>query len=267
MLKGNLASRLSFDESRQTLVPEGVHSTVLIESSLASDRFGNRMGYFQEKDAAAKTDLLISREGEEFLKAHESALESLVAGLHDPALEETDTATNKYLDLGAGIKIAGFMRGGQSMLYMVKIDEEYYILKTKLNRADGLDVSQSYINEMLQTQSVEVDLKVELERFEVVMPRVLFATQQMMFRKFEVGTRSGTLGSWNIKKRNEFTDIVSQYVKAQGEQNSSLWQNVQADVIGSNFPGTYAFKNDAFIAREDGEMVWVDPFVYRKELD
>lgn len=235
------------------------------------DRFGNRffsspdLGYIDRKGDAVKAGMLVSPEGVNFLRTNQGILNKLDAGLTSPKLKETDTAHDDYLDLGDGVKMAGFAAGGQSMLYMVKVGDEYYILKTKLNRKDGLDASQPYINEMLEIQSMGADLKDELAKFSVVMPECLFASGQMMLRKYEAGQRFIYVNNWSHQEEEAFSQLVRGYIKGEIEKRNPLWENVKADLVGSRFPGSYEFKADNFIKREDGKLVWFDPFVYREK--
>lgn len=225
------------------------------------DRFGNRV--FQSKDRSyedrekneTRSALLVSREGEQFIKENPGILTALSKGLaeHGPRIEGRDCITpEEPIDLGNGCTLRYLAEGGQSVVYTLDVPGRRYIVKVHLPYSS---VHQPYINEVLQSQSIEHDRAHELQTLGVALPKFLFASGQMMCVEYvpnEASLPEDFVGTYYAA-----ATAAEDYIAAQKQQDNALWNNVSVDkVSGGKIPASN------FRRREDGTIVWIDPVAY-----
>jgi len=239
----------------------------------ARDRFSNRIfsspnfAYRDREGEKVKAALLVSLEGEEFIRANKDVLNDIDKGLSFmQRLSLADkNGKQRRIDLGTGRSLSYLTSGGQSDVYLLETQTGRYVVKIlKPNRARDTDASQPYINEMLQVQSIKTDLKGQLDRLGVEMPTFLFASgvvsctefvDGVIPERFEVSPVSGSL-----------KDIVRRYADEKRKTNS-LWKKIAADITTPAGNNKDILKTDNFIKRKkDGKLVWVDPLYYSSSM-
>ncbi|MBP6884080.1 MAG: hypothetical protein KBC06_02515 [Candidatus Pacebacteria bacterium] len=221
------------------------------------DRFGNRIFYspelaYDDRDGQrTKAALLVSKEGEEFIKTNKGILKDIAQGL---ATIETSgkVQPERRADLSQGRTLDFITQGGQSRFYMLKVDGKKYAIKTHHTpRVELLD--QPYINEMLQTQSMAVDLKEKLAALKVRFSTFLFASGQVSCTLYEEGHRPDENASATLAA---LVDIAEEYTFERSED--PLWHNINIDGLDLSFSTDTDGRN--FKQKPDGSLVWVDPF-------
>lgn len=257
------------------------HFIPLIEQkAVKRDRFGNRMisstskAYYDREGVETKASMLISPDGEKFIKKNNGILNDIDEGLKKLNWETNDTT--RIVELGSGrrmgyLKAVGYfsgkprqIRGGsQSEIYLLEVDSEKFLIK-KTTTDNRQKVNQPYINEMLQSQALATDLKSEFDEVRAEMPKFLFATGQVACRKFEEGTEI---------EYNEFDSgiqklapKITQYIKEQQQKGVTLWNNIKQDIYTSFPPhSTIIPQLNSWIKKADGKFVCIDPFFYDKK--
>ena len=236
------------------------------ESEQNRDRFGNRLflsenlAYLDRHENPTKAGILISGEGEDFLKKHSGILKKL-----DSCLADVDAKDFYSVAIGDEIELKRYDHGGQSNVYLLSCGEEKCIIKTHRPEREtdsfdddertGVRIDQPYLNEMLQTQSFAKDLVDELRKLHVQMPVFLFASGQVSCTKFYLDSYQ-RIEENERQNLRELWDIAQSYIFEQQHQGNHLWEGVELDN-----PSNYRIADRNFIKTEDGTLVWIDPFV------
>lgn len=233
------------------------------------DRFGNYL--YVSKDLAyldgtgdkVKAGILISPEGGKFIKQHPGVLKEIDSALSNLEDADGNNILGQSINLGNDGTLETKVGGGQSNFYILTVDREKYAIKTHvpddLGHVDGLymnmNVYQPYINEMLQTQSLAMDLKSELSSLGVKMSTFLFASGQVSCSRYEVDERN--YNALNEKKLENLMEVAEKYLLKEKSKKNQLWDHVQIDL--NSYMIRKALKN--FRTKKDGTMVWIDPFI------
>lgn len=247
------------------------------ERSTPRDRFGNCVytspikSYKDREFNETKAAMLVSREGEEFIRQNPGILNDIDLGLTQiTSMDQSDSPLQTGAEVELGRQENGAKKrtikklftghqGNQSLVYLLEIGSEKYVIKKHTSKNDsGVKLTQPYINEMLQTQSLAADLQTELAAARVEMPTYIFATGQVSCAKFVEGIPPTEKQLENTLQG--FLASVTNYI---ADQQSDLWSCIHTDAkVFLTTPATVRYKTDNFIQRADGSMVWVDPVFY-----
>jgi hypothetical protein len=235
------------------------------ESGGQRDRFGNRiitsqkMAYKDREGNETRAGLLVSIEGERFIKENKGILDDIDRGLRE--LKFGAEGSPEKLDLGNGRVLEFLGVGGQSNIFILEINSKKFLVKKRSSREGFIRPEQPYVNEMLQTQSLATDLKQEFEGLGVELPTFLFASGQIAVREFVEGEMPRLREYEKLGQTLEPT--VSDYIEKQKNENNMLWNNVNLDMF-VYLPGRklYDLNNDNWIKKQDGKLVSIDPFAY-----
>ena len=231
------------------------------------DRFGNRiftsndLAYRDREGDQVKAALLVSQEGERFIKNHPGILNKIGEAICKWGEHVKDGRIGNQLQIDLDTKLTYLGGGSQSHAHLLQIGNEYIVVKTRSARADLIDrtgLTQPYINEMLQTQSIAKDLKIGLAEIGIGFPRFLFASGQVSCVRFEQGHEPSEKRINKVK--NDLFNLIENYIKRRREND--LWKNIYADMVafGTNKP-----RVDDIIEKNDGGLVFIDPFIYQTE--
>jgi len=240
------------------------------EGTTPRDRFGNRIfssankSYFDRQGHETKAAMLVSSNGEAFIKKNPGILNDIDRGINELtyALKPDSLwKTIEEIDLGRERKMKKLPngQGGQSLVYLLEVGDEKYVVKKKVSqRRESESVSQPYINEMLQTQAIEHDLQRELHEAGIEMPTYQFASGQVSCAEFVEGLYPSE--EYLHKKIADLLPKIESYISG---QEAPLWKNIQLDAKYTDVaPRTIMYKTDNFIQKKDRTIVWIDPFLY-----
>jgi len=232
------------------------------------DRFGNRL--FTSRDLAypdgsgerVKAGLLISSEGENFIKRQRGILKDISWGLSQ--IETPGKGTpERFIDLGGGRTLEAITTGGQSNFYILSVNGEKYAIKTHAPPRKGHEeIHQPYVNEMLQSQTVALDLARDLAALKIRMPDFLFASGQVSCSRYEADTgRQEVHMADLLDKLNNLEALMLPYIVKREDSGDPLWRNADVD-IPTRLEDRMATVVQNFRIRSNGTLVWIDPFVY-----
>lgn len=89
------------------------------------------------------------------------------------------------------------------------------------------------------------------------LPEYILATPFMSLTKLEEGDHPSVDKVKNLKIRTE--DEINAAIAKLTRYNPTLWKGIKPDYYaGSNFEP----RNENFIQRDDGTLIWVDPFYF-----
>ena len=137
-------------------------------AKIPRDRFGNRViasqasSYFDREGTETKAGLLMSIEGEEFIKSNRGILSDIDKGVHTIIQGEKEGSSGSSVNLDHGGNLTVFSPDTspkQSKHFILDLKGEKYLVKIK-NREqnyDDSDITQPFVNEMLQGQSIGTD--------------------------------------------------------------------------------------------------------------
>lgn len=228
------------------------------------DRFGNRifsssdLAYLDRGGDKVKAGLLVSPEGQSFIESHKGILHDIEYGLSQ--LESLNRSiVDRGEELGNGRYLEKIIKSGQSNVYLLTLGGEKYIIKTHRDkRPDKKEFYQPYINEMLQTQSIALDLKKGLEVLGVKMATFLFASGQVSCVLYEEDSKNYPEISEDRLKRLIY--VSEHYVTDERKKENPLWENTfidnQTHILDIVSP------DGNFRKKPDGTLVWIDPFMY-----
>ncbi len=155
------------------------------------DRFGNRVfssrknAYFDREGNENRSILLVSPDGQDLLRSTPGILKTLEQFLahSGPRLEQHRVIIDKeaHTILEGRGRIEYLAGGNQSLVYRVDIDDRSFVLKIHLPHSN---VHQPYVNEMLELQSFGTDCAHDLSSLGVALPRVFFATNDVILEEF-----------------------------------------------------------------------------------
>jgi len=260
-----------FELFRDTNAPIKHFSPVDLSDGYPRDRFGNRvissgsrLAYLDREGDAIRATLLVSREGEDFLRGNKGILRAMEQVIIDNEISDKKGNKSKAVspDLGGEkyLKRHYEKDGSQSKIYVFEAGKKKIVVKkTQTESIDdfGPPVIQPYFNEMLQVQSIDSDLGNELAKLGIFMPTFLFATGQVCGVKFENGNHPNP-GA--IKDRVlAVLNIVKKYIESQNSAERPLWDNVWVD-------GHKSIKPLNLIERKDKSLVWIDPLMYEAPI-
>jgi len=271
------------------------------EGEIPRDRFGNRVftstfnlppnpsdldrrlyansnkAYLDRQGEETKAAILVSLEGEEFLRDNSGILNDLDSGL----LRLTQGEQTRYEPIilahgGILTELDTTGRGSLSNIYVLETKNgRKYIIKAHRNPDWRDRPSQTYINEMLQTQAIATDLKSEFDYANMELPTFLFASGFISCTEYVEGERptydelSRLFNSTRIdysrpkgqRRVSSVNRIVLNYILS--NRDNPLWNNIYPDSHGRSMFGSSAINRDNFIKRfTDGRIVWIDPFAY-----
>ena len=227
------------------------------------DRFGNRIinshdkAYFDKVGNETKVALLISPEGEAFIKNNKGILNDIDRGLEELHGEIEE---KRKINFGNGRRMELLKIGGQSQVFVLFVGTEKCIVTKKTPYVKDNDISQPYINEMLQCQTLAEDLKQELDKIGAIMPTFLFASGQMACRKYEDG-RELKRGEFD-KEIQQLVPVINEYLQNFQKNGSVLWKNIKPDMFWQFRPNEPFHPNDHWFKREDGKYACIDPFFF-----
>jgi len=228
------------------------------------DRFGNRMliskdlAYLDRSNDKVKAGILISPEGEKFIKQNPGIIKKIDSALS--FFETHGKYREEIVDLDDGVTIEIGKGGNQSEFYILTAGGERYAIKTNAL----FWVHQPYINEMLQSQSLATDLKDALSELKVRMSTFLFASGQVFCTRYEENVKNYDEETEERLERVDRLELaVSAYVVRKKSEHDPLWENIEVDIPYTNFQRQETIRRN-FMLQPDGVMVWIDPFFYNE---
>ena len=235
------------------------------------DRFGNRLitsptiGFFNRKDEESKAALLISTEGEIFIKNHKGILKEIEEAIN----QFKQNLQLKNLKLSQGE--IEFVLEHNSDIYKITLQDGEYILKVPTDRS-GIrpgyenyfeDVSQPYINEMLQLQEFDEEFGPELDKLGIEINAILFASNSVSLSRFIPGKHPERKNLLPIL--NSLTPEIEKFIHEREKKNIPLWENIHQDLDRKKPKEAESYPaRDNFIERPDESLVIIDAFAYKK---
>lgn len=272
-------------------------------SKIQRDQFGNRVfaskeQAFENKEGQlSKAALLVSEAGEQFIKGYPGILRDINNGLialeevekqeyqkerdsvYSPQFYERKRRSSSWLELGDGRSMAKYAEGNQSAVYALRLPKptgagegyDFYILKTHLypnktapESIKEMSVDQTYKDEMLQTQSLIKARQAEYESIGITLPEYLFASSEMSCVK-ATPAETRTVPNMDARIYTALT-IAQDFIKKEKQAGNALWNNVYVDDLHKRegLSSAYLLPRGNFSPRQDGTLVWIDPFKYQK---
>jgi hypothetical protein len=240
------------------------------DSGSGRDRFGNRiftsnLGYLDRENHPVKAAILVSKEGEKFITDNIGILNAIDFGLRT-LMTEGQSYSEKVIDLGKGREMKMLKdpkNNGNNLVYLLTVGGEKYVIKVKKTKIpDGIDrddVSQPFINEMLQAQETHDELGDKLQKMNVQMPKFLFASGQVSCVEFVEGNHLTGKEIEELIFDTETGKTLLEYVESKRHTGGSLWKDIHPDIVER---GGIRLRKNNFIKRSDGSIVFIDPFYY-----
>ncbi len=233
------------------------------------DRFGNRvfsseLSYRDADRRDVKSALLVSRQGEDFIRQNPGILSDLDRGMNALVSEmktmkfkffgasklEIDLAKNRHLSLLGG--------GNQSQVFVLEVSNKKFAIKTPVSlSAKYAMYSQPYINEMLQIQTIQESLGPELEKANVYLPEPFFASGHISCTNYVDGD-TGIMDSKTRERVVGACDKVLNFVETKRRSGDPLWKNVDVDWIGGDRPPLIN------MIQRGEKIFWVDPVFHNE---
>ena len=222
-----------------------------------TDTYGNvflpalgDIAYLDRQGRHIKPGLLISPEGQAFMRSNRGVLKAL-----DEALETFKPASPKMI-LSAGVTLEPLGIGSQSCVFLLETRGSGGRYVVKIPNPDSPEkVDQPYAYEMLQTQQISKDLLRMMRIRALSLSRFLLASGQVAITRFEEGVKPNRL---EIEERaRPLKEAMDSYISFQNKMGNSLWENIKTDLEDRG-----VLRLDNFKSKPDGEIVWVDPFYY-----
>lgn len=230
-----------------------------VDPNTGRDSFGNRiirsqsLAYHDREGNATKAALLITPEGEAFIKSHAGILDQLDHALREigPRIENgTYRVGRTPVELKPGYTLRYLDGGGQSEVFKLETPTGPYIIKVHVSYSQ---LHQPYVNEVLQMQTLAQDKKEEFSQLGVTFPRILFASGQVLCE--ELVPEAVDLTD-DFAATNYATAVVAEdYIAEKHARKDALWNNIHVDKVHKKtvLPlGNYR-------RRMDGSLVWIDP--------
>lgn len=226
------------------------------------DRYGNRIfssrnlpgllgrlrrpGYLDSEGHKTRAALLVSVEGERLIRENPGILNGI-----DEGLTKLQSGV-EVVELGENQTLKSFSRGAQSFVSLLEIGNRKWVIKTRRKKSDN--VSQPFINEMLQIQALQKDLGPELAKINVELPTYLFASGQMLCRSFAEGTHPSVNDADFTEKWGMLNDLIRDYVEKRLIERDHLWSGIILDFLTVD-----GFrKTNNFIKKPDGILACID---------
>lgn len=171
----------------------------------------------------------------------------------------------KIVNIGKNRTLRTVTSGRQSNFYILTIGEEEYAIKTHVssdNFGSEPDAHQPYINEMLQTQSIAIDLSSQLDSLKVKMSTFLFASGQVSCTRYEQNEGNYSK-EFDISRLADLFTTVANYILMKRYNEDPLWHGVDLDLPMERGRLMLTFLRN-FRTKADGTLVWIDPFIYSR---
>jgi hypothetical protein len=155
------------------------------------------------------------------------------------------------------VQVTPYSKGDQSYVYLMEFHAsgKQYIIK---ERVPSSLISQSYMHEMFQTQTMEQELTKELGLLGVRLQHFLFATKSLCCVEFVEGEAS-TWGNFDVKRAFTLQNIVVDYLRNKRINGSNIWWHIYPHILDS----MKRLKYTEFILNDnDNSVTWIDPFVF-----
>lgn len=236
------------------------------------DQFGNRVfsahkkglytpGYMDREGVKYKAALLISTEGEQFIKENPGILNDIDRGISAINNWESSIVLSEKPERSMHKIWSEYNR----RLARLRLGRNEYLLKwlDQEGLTDRYRAYQPFINEMLQIQDLQKKFAKELLRKDVnvVLPTYFFASGFLVCKSYEPGEPPSPTPEI-LERIDKALSIVMEYVWEQTEVKGSVWGNVHFDthdwIVGKTI------RTDNFILRPDNKLAWIDPFTYFK---
>jgi hypothetical protein len=239
--------------------------------STGRDEFGNRafsspLSYIDRENRETKAAILVSPEGERFIKSHRGILKAIDTGLQEYSrMVEAGEIMHRKEDkpkitLGGNGELTLLQSGNQSRTFLLTDSEgNNYVVQTLLSRkATYTSYSQPYVNEMLQTQELEKALHEDLSAAEIDMPQFLFATGFVSCTKYFENGEPATnynLSEKKVKSTLKIFKKARDFAEKKGREHNPLWENIDIDAFTNTLPGDNVLKVGSRLA-------WIDPLYH-----
>lgn len=210
---------------------------------------------FSERGTRKKTSILVAPSGRELMKNNNGLLHTI------------DEAMRAGVDLGSGeqwnsrdglIKMTPIAHGRHSEAFKLTIDQSNYVLKIpEYPFFEDEGSRQPFIAEMSEVIEMRAFLGDFPSSCGLVFPEFVLATPFVSLTKYEEGDHPSLEKVKNFKMKTEIK--VNEAIAKLKRNNPTLWKGIKPDYYaGANFEP----KNDNFIERIDGTLVWIDPFYF-----
>lgn len=169
------------------------------------------------------------------------------------------------VDLGKNRSLQYIKAGSQSFAFKLLWDRDKYVIK--MRRGQGLSsktpepivLSQSYITEMLQTESIATNFETALADMNLGLNQFVFSTDMVCCVKFADQV------PYNVQKFRARVEEVTprlglllySYIRSEYLSGNILWENIDLDL----YDYKKRAREDNFILEENNRLVWIDPFV------
>ncbi len=231
------------------------------------DRFENRIfpaekhgiltpGYYDREGRQTQAAILISPDGDRFIKRNPGILHSIEKGLK----EIVKGADDVELDRGRKMSRLTGVFSVQSLLSTLSINNDKYFIKIHAPSLPPRDnLSQPFINEMLEVQAIQTDLREALTKISITFPTYYFASGQVLCRGYENGLAPSPTEDI-LKRIFNLSRVVNYYIGDEDTDKKSLWHNIELDLLDGFLMNAIRCEN--FIERSDGLLSWIDPFLH-----
>ena len=247
--------------------PSALLRHVDIDPKTGRDRFGNRvitspeLAYLDRENRSTKAAMLVSAEGERFLKSNPGILKELDRGLQEMMDKRKQGKSSKgvSIELDQHRRLTHVGNGAQSEVFKLETSSGDYVIKIHVNRSQ---LQQPYINEMLQIQSLAAEEKEALSAVNIDFPQYLFASGQVMCAEYAPGPAEFSEDFTPVYYAA--TVIAEDFISQQKMNGNELWKNIHIDKIQriGNVASDYGIPASNFRRRLDGSLVWIDPVAY-----
>jgi hypothetical protein len=224
--------------------------------NIARDEFGNRvflstdLGYIDNLDKEARSTLLISREGEEFIKENRGILNDLSGMLK--FLEENQHENMVELK-SKGRKLEKLKSGENSLAHILHINDNKYVVRVPLN--DIKIKEHPYTHEMLQVQILDREFGSRLSNAGIALATFLCASPVLSITNYEEGWHPGYYDIIRYTdEQYELLTEAAQFIADKRKSGDPLFKGLM--------PGWWSGKGHEEIAnhnfvRRDSDGIWV----------
>ncbi len=239
------------------------------------DEFGNRvfsshLSYLDRQDRKVKAALLVSREGEFFIRENKGVVRDIDLGINSFAKKMIsddlvlDQLRGQSIEITPDRTMTMLDSGGQSAVFILDVSGPVigkYIIKTgKLLTAEYSKMGQPYINEMLQVQTLN---KIFGDKFKMAgfrLPQFLFASGHVSCSLYEGNFGNINMDDYkNFRKNRKLNRELRSFIAARHREGDLLWDGVDFDLTGNS-----KFLPLSNMVSKGNLAVWVDPFIYTK---
>ncbi len=252
--------RPRFHNTETTEDPNAPLRHIEIDPFTGRDRFGNRvvssnrLAYRDQEGRSSKAALLITPDGEAFLKSNPGLLTKLDHALREvgPRIQDKKYRVGRApFELQPGYTLHYMDGGGQSEVFRLTTPTGTYVIKVHVCFSK---LHQPYTNELLQMQALATERKAELAELGIAFPRTLFASGQVLCQEFVPK---------EIQVSDEFAAtnyamavIADDYIAEQKRNQNDLWTDIHVDKVHKKT----ILPLSNYRQRTDGSLLWIDPF-------